>query len=222
MINDAVIIQHTYSSNNTWSGNTFVDMQRLTYPRHSAYAAAKSMDYWNFQGGTYPQFDGEAGSWAKIGLIKEALKDYQFVFWIDVDAAIWDFTADLRDAVRDINIGGCAHDPAKSDWLKKNGIDKHINIGVTYYRNTDVTKAFVDKWLESYPGPKRWAEQGAFNDLMKDMPEAVAVIDDKWNATVNVNMVEKPAVLAWHGVPLPQRFLLMKEKMRDDCLVYRV
>ena len=223
MINDAVMIQQTYSNSNQFlSANVFLDMQRLIYPRHSAYCAAKNIDFWSFQGGRDFGMMGEAGAWAKVGLVREALKDYEFVFWVDVDAAVMDFETDLRDACKDINIGACVHDPAKSDWLKQNKIDKHINVGVLYVRNTDISKQFFDKWFDAYPGPPRWADQGAFNALLLEMPEAVTVIDDKWNATVNVNMVEKPVVMGWHGVPLPKRFLMMKEELADDHLIFRV
>lgn len=223
MINNAVFIQHTYSNTNVFNSHAFVDMQRLTYPRHSAYCAAHNIDFWSFQGGKFPELlGGEAGAWEKVGLVKEALKDYEYVFWIDVDAAVIDFETDLRDACKDINIGACIHDPAKSDYLKKYKVDKHVNVGVLYVRNTEVSKAFFDKWFAAWPGPPRWADQGAFNQLMIDMPEAVTAIDDKWNATVNVNMVEKPVVLAWHGIPLPDRFLEMKSKLSTDHLIYRV
>ena len=221
MISNAVMIQHTYSNSNVF-GPSFTDMQRLTYLRHSAYCAAHQIDYWSFQGGTYPDMPGEAGAWSKVGLMNSALKDYEFVFWVDVDAAIVDFETDLRDAVKDINIGGCCHDPEKSPWLKQNHIDKHINVGVLYVKNTEISKLFIQKWLASYPGPVRWADQGAFNALMKEIPDAVTTIDDKWNATVNVNMVENPVIFGWHGVPLEQRFLLMKQKLKDDHLIYRV
>ena len=222
MINDAVLIQHTYSNNNTWSGNAFLDMQRLTYQRHASYCAAHNIDYWNFQGGKFPQFDGEAGSWTKVGLVKDALKDYEFVFWIDVDTAIVDFETDLREAAKDIHIGGCVHDPAKSEFLKFHKVDRHINVGCLYFRSTDKSQEFMDVWCKSYPGAKRWAEQGAFNELTEKMPDIVTVLDDKWNATVNVNMVKAPVVMGWHGVPLYQRFLLMKQKFINDHLDFRV
>jgi len=221
MINNAVLIQQTSSNNNTL-GPTFVDMQRLIYPRHSAYCASHNIDFWNIQGGMEEGRGVEAGAWAKVGLVRQALKDYEFVFWVDVDAAIMDFETDLRDAIKDINIGGCVHDPAKSPFLTANKIDKHVNVGVLYFRNTDLTKEFMEKWYNAYPGERRWSEQGSFNKLMKEMPKVVTVIDDKWNATVNVNMVENPVIYGWHGVPVPQRFLMMKEFLIDDPLIYRV
>lgn len=221
MNNNAVVIQQTYSNNNAF-GSTFVDMQRLIYPRMSAYCAAKNIDYWNIQGGMDFGMIGEAGAWAKVGLVKQALKDYEYVFWIDVDAAVMDFSADLRDAVKDINIGACVHNPAKSKWLKNLNIKKHINVGVLYVRNTEISRLFFDKWFDAYPGPPRWADQGAFNQLIAEIPEAVSVIDDKWNATVNVNMVDTPVVMGWHGIPMHQRFLMMKEQLKDDYLDFRV
>jgi hypothetical protein len=220
---NAVLLQHTYSASSIVVGdNCFNDMLRLTYQRHAAYAMAHRMDHWCFQGGIHPENPGEAGAWAKIHLMKMALKDYEYIFWVDADAAIMDFETDLRDAVKDIDIGACVHDPEKSPYLKQLGIDKHINVGVMYLRNTDLTNDFIDKWLASYPGPKRWAEQGAFNELIKTIP-AVSIIDDKWNATVNVNMVKKPVVMGWHGVmPSINRFLQMKAALADDFLTYRV
>jgi hypothetical protein len=224
MINNACMIQHTYSNNNVF-GNafSFVDMQRLTYPRHSAYCSAHNIDYWSFQGGKYPEMPGEAGAWSKVGLMKEALLDYEYVFWVDVDTAIMDFETDLREAVEgDINIGGVYHDPAKSEYLKVHGVEKHINIGVLYIKNTEISRLFINKWFDSFPGPPRWADQGAFNALIDEIPHSVTGIEDKWNATINVNEVEKPVIFGWHGVNRPERFLVMKRKLATDHLIYTV
>lgn len=224
-MNNAVILQHAYAPSSLMFGDhTFNDMLRLTYNRHSAYALAHQMDYWAFQGGIHWQeMPGEAGAWSKIWLMKYALKDYEYIFWIDTDAAIMDFETDLRDSVKDIHIGACVHDPAKSDYLKRLNIDKHVNIGVMYLHNTEATRDFIDKWLARYPGEKRWAEQGSFNKLMDEYPDTVSIIDDKWNATVNVNMVEKPVVMGWHGVsPNTTRFMQMKERLADDHIDFKV
>jgi hypothetical protein len=226
MINDAAIIQQVYSctfGSLAIAANCFNNMLRMTYLRHSAYAAAHNMDYYNIQGDVFPDMLSEAGAWAKVGLVKEMLdKGYKYVFWIDADAAIMDFTTDLRDAVKDCDIGACEHDPAKSQYLKDNKVDKHINVGVMYFKNTTGTKKFVDKWLASYPGPVRWADQGAFNALLIEFPGVVKVIDDKWNATVNVNECDKPVILAWHGIPYQKRYELMKDKLKYDSLEYPV
>lgn len=221
---NALILQHTYSPSAVMTGdNTFSDMLRLTYQRHAAYSLAYKMDYWAFQGGIHTEHPGEAGCWSKIHLMQMALKDYEYIFWIDSDAAIMDFETDLRDSVKDINIGACIHDPAKSPFLASLGVAKHINVGVMYLRNTETTRTFVDKWMASYPGVPRWAEQGSFNNLIIEMPDAVTAIDDKWNSTINVNIVEKPVVRAWHGVmPAVNRFLQMKSVLIDDHINFKV
>ena len=217
--NNAVIIQHTYSNSPAFS-----DMLRLTIQRHMAYATAYGMDYWAMQGGLQAERMAEAGAWAKIELIKMALeKGYEYVFWIDADSAIVDFKTDLRDAAKDIHIGACVHDPAKSDYLKQYGVEKHINVGDLYIRNTPEAKQFIDEWFASYPGEPRWAEQGSFNTLIKKYPDTVSAIDDKWNATVNVNMVDNPVVMGYHGVmPIIERFGMMRADFIEDHINYRV
>ncbi len=216
--NNAVIIQHVYSN------SCFADMLRLCIQRHMAYAASHNMDYWALQGGLHRLHIPEAGAWSKIDLMKMALEDgYEYVFWIDADATIMDFNTDLRDSVKDIHIGACAHDPAKSDYLKSLNIARHVNVGVMYLRNTEQTRSFIQAWYDSYPGIPRWAEQGSFNNLLVNMPGIVTEIDDKWNATVNVNMVEKPVVKGYHGVmPVIDRFGLMRADCIEDHIVYRV
>ena len=225
MINDSALLQHVYAN---YAGpfmipsGCFNNLLRMSYLRHSAYAIAHKMDYYNIQADSYPELLAEGGAWAKVAMMKEALdKGYKYVFWVDADALIMDFSVDLRDAVKDCEIGACIHDPDKSEWLKKNGILKHINIGVIYLKNTPGTKKFVDLWLAAYPGPERWADQGAFNKLMEEYPGVVKPIDDKWNATVKVNEVEKPVIKGYHGVPYAERYTMMKAETRYDPLIYR-
>lgn len=216
--NKAVIIQHVYSN------SCFADMLRLCMQRHAAYAAGHNMDYWAIFGGFQKGRSAESGAWAKIELIKKAFEDgYEYAFWVDADATIFDFGTDLRDAVKDIDIGACVHDPERSQYLKANGVHKHINVGVMYLRNTEKTRHFVQEWFDSFPGEPRWAEQGSFNKLMEKYPDVVKEIDDKWNATVNVNMVEKPVIKGYHGVMPPiNRFGLMRADCLEDHIIYRV
>jgi hypothetical protein len=226
MENDAVLIQQVYSNAIGFQGvpaSVFSNMARLTFNRHSAYAMAHKMDYYNIMGNIHSELIPEAGSWAKAALIRDALVNgYQYVFWIDADAGIVDMRTDLRDAVKDCEWGACVHDPAKSAWLKKCGVEKHINVGVMYIKNTEGSKKFADMWLAKYPGIHRWAEQGAFNDMVKEYPGYITAIDDKWNATIRVNEVENPVVYGWHGITYAERYAGMKEKFKFDFLEYPV
>jgi len=200
------------------------EMMRLTYQRHAAYARAHNFDYWHITGSVVPE--RPQGGWDKIYLIRLAMMlNYDFIAWIDADAGIMDFDVDLVDALpEDKLIGACWHD---ADWFKdpKNPIDPHYNIGVTYWRNQGRAWKFVQEWYDSYPGVPRWAEQGQFNlmvakDEYKDIFHRV---DDSFNATVNVNEVEKPVVKGWHGVvPIAKRLAMMRVECANDFLKFKV
>lgn len=214
-MHNAIILQQCFSS------GEFVDMQRLTMMRHSAYARAYEMDYWLIMG-DYPQ-EIYFGGWGKIQLILDALNQgYKHVFWIDSDAAIMDFSTDLRDALRPGGrVGAVEHN---AGWFKAQDIPPHLNVGVMYFNLSDITKAFCTEWLHRYPGDRRWLEQGAFNDLIKEPAwrDAVVKLDARWNATVNVNEVGNPVVKGWHGVmPWGKRTDLMRAELSKDFIQFK-
>jgi hypothetical protein len=186
--------------------------------RHVAYAISHKMDYIPYFG-DYTDRDVYTGGWSKIKMIVDALKKYEYVFWIDTDAAIVKFDTDLRDAFQG-NIGCCEH--RAEVFPKELEIPTHYNVGVIFVKNDDGVKEFFESWWNSYPGDPRWAEQGAFNELVKDSP-LFFKLDDRYNATVNVNMCEDPVIVGWHGVsPLNKRFEMMKKQFISDHLKYKV
>ena len=195
----------------------FVDMNRLTYQRHLAYCASHGFDFWNIYGNPEPH--KTPGGWDKIFHIKRALADgYEFVAWIDTDAAIVGDVSLTEALPKTANLGGCWH-PGNSEF----DIPGHINVGVLYFRNTEETRSFVNTWEASWPAPDpRWQEQGVFNDLAKSSG-IVSQIDNRWNSTLNVNESPEPVVKAWHGVgPLTRRLEMMRTEFREDYLKYRV
>ena len=216
MKNDAIILQQAYEPNyNTY----FSDMLRLTMQRHAAYALSHKMDYLPYFG-DYTDRDVTTGGWSKIKMILDALdKGYKYVFWIDTDAAIVDLTVDLREAFTGF-IGCCEHDGTKlpKEWK----VPVHLNVGVTFVKAGDGVREFIQKWWDAYPGHQRWMEQGSFNDLSKDNP-LVFKMDDKYNATVNMNMCEKPVIKGWHGVtPFNKRYNMMKQEFYNDHIKFKV
>jgi hypothetical protein len=219
-MNNAVLIQHVYTR-----AQEFIDMSRLTYQRHAAYASAHKMDYWNLVR-DYRDLPIERGGWAKVRLIQQALKDgYEHVIWLDADAAIMNFAADLREALpTDASIGAVLHDPKTSQYLRDMRIDPHLNVGVLYAKRGAAD--FVDDWLFRFDGPLgRFLEQQVFNDMSREERYAgvVARVDDTWNATISVNMVEQPNVIGWHGVfPNSRRLAMMQATLKDDFLRFRV
>ena len=227
-MNDALLIQACFSANphSEYGALTgiFSDMLRLCYPRHSAYTRAHKMDYWHVMGDVHPEYT--RGAWSKVWLIKYALEaGYETIAYLDTDAVVWNMACDLRDALpADKHIGAVLHDPAKSPYLQRFNVQAHYNVGVLYVRNRTGVLDFFNAWLATFPGDPRWQEQGSFNELVGQHQyfDLFTRIDDTWNATVNVNMIEKPNVYAWHGIMPPQRRLdLMKAAMADDHLRFR-
>jgi hypothetical protein len=227
-MNSALLLQvcnsaSPHSQFGVYSG-IFYDMLRLSYPRHSAYARAHQMDYWHIMG---DQKEMLLGAWPKVLLIRDALKaGYPFIAYLDTDAVVWNMECDLRDALpADKLIGAVLHDPAKSAYLQSAQVPAHQNVGVLYFRNDPLTHEFIEDWLASYPVDDRWQEQGVFNTLIASdkYKDITCVVDDTWNATVNVNMVTTPAVMAWHGIMPPERRLdMMRNTLADDHLRFRV
>lgn len=213
--NDALLIQCGHSS------PLFIDMLRLTMQRHATYCLGHNMDYWCQFG--MPIYAARA-AWDKVYFINQAMQlNYKHIIWLDTDTAIMDFSADLRDALKTGDVGACEH---YADWFEKMEIPRHYNVGAMYFHNTPIAKEFVADWYSLHDNPKlgRWMEQGAFNDLVtsdkyKDIFEK---LDDKWNATVNVNEVKQPVVKGYHGIyPAVKRLNYMRADLPNDWLEFR-
>ena len=182
-MNNAVLIQHSYPG-------PFEKMLELTREHNNTYCNRYDFDYWleTFEKESLPM---SQGAWLKIELIQRAMQQgYRDIVWLDADAMIVDVETDLRDAIQHNKIGACWHRiPQLNHW----------NVGVLYISNTDETRRFVDDWLASYPPPANgWFEQGVFN-RMGLQSKTVVTISDKWNATIDVNMVPDAVVLGFHG-----------------------
>ena len=123
-------------------------------------------------------------------LIRQGLRGYQSVVWLDADTLITDMETDLRDAIQLEKIGACWHRIPQMD---------HWNVGALYLDDCEAVRDFVDQWLAEYPGLNDgWMEQGAFNRLALQS-KTVVTLSDKWNATLDVNMVPDAVVLGFHG-----------------------
>lgn len=91
-------------------------------------------------------------SWSKLLFVKDALKDYEWVFWSDVDAAITNMTFDLEAQARtELVVGSDANGICCAAFLLKRG-------------------EFADWFLEEVWGMTKylnhgWWEQGAVREL---------------------------------------------------------
>lgn len=195
-MNNAVLIQQAYP------GKGFEPMIELTRERNATYCKKWSMDYRVVIDAVNPEWQMEQGGWAKLLLIRDALNQgYEYVVWLDADAMIYDLDTDLRDGCPK-GIGACYHRiPQLNHW----------NVGVMLMQNTSEVRDFIAEWIAQFPGANDgWFEQGAFNRLgMKS--KVVHTLSDKWNATVNVNMVPDAVILGFHGYgDAKQRYEAMK------------
>jgi hypothetical protein len=200
MIVDTILIQQIYPD------TPGVAMLELVKYHSEKYCQRHGYVYQCTVENPRPDFDPLQGSWGKIELIREALElGYKNVIWLDADTLITDFNTDLRDAIQPGKIGACWHRiPQLSHW----------NVGALYVSNTAETRAFIDEWLASYPPPADdWMEQGVFNRMaMKS--KTVVTLSDKWNATLDVNMVPDAVVLGFHGQgDTEYRINIMKQTM---------
>lgn len=195
---NAVLIQQAYPSQG------FDEMIELTRKRNEEYCKRWGFDYQVHIDNVVPEWDIKNGGWAKVELIRRALEKYEFVVWLDADAMIYDLDTDLREACQDIGV--CWHRiPQLNHW----------NVGVMYFKASPEVIDFVNQWIGKYPGAKDgWFEQGEFNRLaMKS--KVVHTLSDRWNATINVNMVPDAVVLGFHGCGnAKQRLAFMEDALK--------
>jgi hypothetical protein len=183
-MNDAILIQAV--SENC----PHINLLKVTSARNMEYCLLHKFDMEMIVGGEAPL----QGDWQKVRLIRVAMAlPYDFIIWLDADTLIADMKADLRDGCPPEKIGACRH------FLRQNGCPpSHLNVGALYISNCETTRKFVDEWLARAPGTTvpMWWEQGIFNDIAGN---TAVEIDNKWNATGNVNPSPTPVVMGFHG-----------------------
>lgn len=196
------------------TGATYNAMLQATYARHSTYAAAHDFDFWCLQGWPW------AIGWARFDLMVQALAaGYDYVAWLDADAAIIDLEVDLATALPPGgNIGAVYYDyndiPSEQP--------AHWQVGVCYARNTQRTRAFLAELLTNEPAPYRpWAawwvdpnsEQRIFNSLVQKAPwrDIPYAIGEQWNTTYGHEHGVTPVVLHLAGQTGPGRIALLQQ-----------
>jgi len=197
-MNDALLIQQIYPD------TPGVEMLEMNVEHNQRYCDAHGFDYWHKVENSIKGSDPLKGSWSKVELIRQGLAaGYRYVVWLDADTLICDVHTNLRDAIPPYKIGACWHRiPQLSHW----------NVGALYVESCPDTREFISQWLAQYPGANDgWLEQGVFNRLAKES-RTVVTLSDKWNATLDVNMVPDAVVLGFHGQgDTPQRIKIMKQ-----------
>lgn len=195
-MNDAVLIQ-------TWFTPDYKPMIDLTIDRHAFYAEKHSMDY-QLNDLTDAGITTGQKCYRDIDVIKGALdKGYKYVINADIDIIIWDLERDLREAC--IDIRGVRFDAMRV---------KHVNIGITYIRNCELTYKFLREWeiqARSRQG-SQFGSQTAFNVVTNKY--GIPPLDPTWNYCYSQHEgIIKPAVRGYHDfIGLDYKI----KAMRDD------
>jgi len=182
----SAIIQHVYP------GTSAEKLLELTKQRNVDYCKKHSLEYQCHVDSPWKDEGVLEGHWARLKLVQDALDaGHEHVCFLDADTVIRDLDVDIREACKPNHIGACWHRIPQGD---------HWNTGVLYFGNGQATKDFLSDWMASYPGlGDGWAEQGVFN-LFGKKSKVIETLSDKWNATINVNMVPDAVVIGFHGV----------------------
>lgn len=198
-MNDAILIQGVKSN------SSYVHLLELTFSRHARYCLHHKMDYQIEMRG-----DCMKGSWEKVYQIQRELNRYNYVFWIDSDALIWDVAFNLRGCVHDKPIGA----------VEMPLPFPHLHVGVLYFRRCGESLAFVEDWVNKYPGNNPIWEQGAFQELAGGTVHNpnVGVLPARCNSCEMLGAVaDNPIVRAWHG-HTPYASLLVTHELMKKAL----
>lgn len=93
-------------------------------------------------------------AWSKIIFVQDALKDYEWVFWIDADAVFTNFSLDIE---RYIQLG--------ADLFLAKEIKDVFNTGVFLIRRNEWSFWLLGELWKMRNDKHEWWEQGAFNKL---------------------------------------------------------
>lgn len=196
MANNALILQSCIN----WKAEMVKALDWLE-PIHSAYAEKWNMDYWANRDIVIQTDDPDYNpAWDRIKLMMDLLDEekYEYIFWIDHDCVIVDFSTDLRSGLEpDKDLGLVLH-PGIPGHPQ---LGAHFNMGVILLRCTDQTKEFIHEvWDRRFSGPP-WYEQDVVNGLLRDFKwmKMFQIADDKFNSTLQVNDSPEPVIAAFHG-----------------------
>ena len=175
---------------------------------HAAYAQAHGMDYWpvrerfTFDESRHPNWDCLAL------LIQAANAGYEWVFWLDADAVVWDTGADLRDALPAGKSLGMVCEDRSADRQAEgpHAGEPFFNAGAMYLHvSDDLRWMLAAAWLRHPHGSGQY-EQGAINLGLSALGDAFLPLAADWNWCPRIfSPSPRPVVLAFHGEGLDER-----------------
>ncbi len=156
--------------------------------------------------------------WIKIEAIRSALdSNFDFIFWIDVDAVIVRREIDVRTvAVDNADLHMAWHGP---DTSKLQVVDfvPHFNNGVMLIRVTDWSRNFFKRTWEVGQLPHHWSDQATvlhllgYDNCLELGPERpdepnrsrLARLDTAWNSAPGLAIAPDPIINHYAGISDP-------------------
>jgi hypothetical protein len=164
--------------------------------------------------------------WIKIEAIREVLEDdFDFVFWIDVDAIAWRRDVDVRAAAVDsASLLMAWHGPDTSRIEARNFVP-HFNSGIMLIRVNDWSRNFFRQVWEVGQLPHHWSDQATILHLLgyddclglgpnrPDEPNRsrLARLDTVWNSTPGLAVAPDPIIHHYAGISNPSTRLRIIE-----------
>ena len=157
-------------------------------------------------------------SWSKIQFIKKVLPDYEWVWWLDADAAITNQKIDVKSFLE-----------SKADILVCKDVEECMfNMGSFFIRNCPFSFGILDEmWnREKWANKELW-EQSALLDMVREgkMGDRLAIFNSRefngmcdWHAERHRKIPNE--ALQWHagdfvahcaGYWMPHRISILKE-----------
>lgn len=138
-----------------YAGDDFERMAALVNPPKERYCDRFGYDFIAFQGVLDPD---RPPAWSKILAVQQVLPRYDWVFWCDTDAVLWNPDVGLRQFV--------AAAGSASVIMQRNS--DGVNSGLFFIRNCDWAFAFLDEvYNQAQFAHHTWWEQAAIMELLK-------------------------------------------------------
>jgi hypothetical protein len=206
--------------------STLQPLAAFTVPRMHAFAAAHGYqvrvvfkDQWQ-----------RGDTWIKIEAIRAVLEDnFDFIFWVDIDALIVRRDVDVRTAAVDgADLHMVLHGP-KTSLLQGVDFEPQYNCGIMLIRVTSWSRDFFKRVWDVGQLAHPWGDQATilhllgYDNILELGPERpeepdrsrVARLDSAWNAVLGVAMAPDPIIHHHAGVSnLATRFRLMEVDAR--------
>jgi hypothetical protein len=203
--------------------STLQPLAAFTVPRMQAFAQAQGYEVRAIHRDDWARPRG----WIKIEAIRAALdsSNFDFVFWIDVDAIILRCDVDVRAAAVDsADLHMVWHGPDTARLEAENFVP-HFNSGVMLIRVTDWSRDFFSRVWEVGQMPHPWFDQATILHLLgydtclglgPDRPDEpnrsrLAHLDTVWNSVPGLATAPEAIIHHYAGVGNAQTILKLIE-----------